>query len=183
MAKRLSLTEVLDELDVVNDSDSGEEFVDSDSDPEYDVNNDDAESDSDSVYSDVHDDVGTTQGVPEVPNVQPMPRPDSPIEDNPADSEMDSDDEQDVVPNPAAPAVADVRAGGDGPRGEMRKLDILKISAHGYLLYHGIISHFRQDTNKFRVPIQEKQRKDIITIVQTVLFEKRIEFESIIVFL
>ena len=61
MSKNLTLAEVLDELDIWNDSDSGEEVVDDDDfDPDFDVNNE-------SMYShdsDTQDVCGDVQGVP-----------------------------------------------------------------------------------------------------------------------
>jgi hypothetical protein len=50
MPKKLTVSEVLDELDIMNDSDSGEEFVDDDDlDPDFDVY-DEHISDNESVY-------------------------------------------------------------------------------------------------------------------------------------
>jgi hypothetical protein len=51
MPKKQTVSEVLDELDIMNDSDSGEEFVDDDDlDPDFDVY-DEHISDNESVYS------------------------------------------------------------------------------------------------------------------------------------
>jgi hypothetical protein len=65
MPKKLTVSEVLDELDIMNNSDSGEEFVDDeDLDPDFDVY-DEHISDNESVYTqDIHGGDTGVQGVP-----------------------------------------------------------------------------------------------------------------------